>query len=114
MRNINADELKEMLDRREDVVLVNVLDPESFEAEHIPGSQNVPNSRLDLPTKVAQLAGRKDRPVVVYCSNEECEASPQAARRLEKNGFTNVMEFGGGIDGWRRAGYSLDTGAPTR
>ena len=111
MRTINADELKQMLDHNEDLVLINVLDEDAFLAEHIPGSHNVPYSRLDLPRKVQELAGRKDRTIVLYCSNEQCQASPQAGLKLEKSGFSNVIHFTGGINEWRLAGYALDSGA---
>ena len=116
MRTINAADLKDMLDRGEDVILINVLPPDAFEAEHIPGSHNIPSSRLDLPTKVAALAGSKDRVIVVYCSSKLCQASPQAARKLVNSGFTNVVDFEGGMDEWKRAGYYVESGAaaPTR
>jgi rhodanese-related sulfurtransferase len=111
MRKITADELKNKLDQDEDLVLINVLTEDAFEAEHIPGSHNVPYIRLDLVRKVETLAGRKDREIVVYCSNKQCQASPQAGRKLEESGFTKVSHLEGGMEEWKRAGYTVDSGA---
>lgn len=44
--------------------LVDVLPPEDYEADHLPGAINLPIKELNAKT-AAQL--RKDRPVIVYC-----------------------------------------------
>jgi rhodanese-related sulfurtransferase len=46
------------------VQLVDVLPPEEYAAEHLPGAVNVPLKQLDAET-TAQLDQR--RPVAVYC-----------------------------------------------
>jgi rhodanese-related sulfurtransferase len=116
MRTINANELKDLLDRGEDLVLLNVLDPDAFEHEHIPGSINIPNRRLDFIKEVEKVAERKDRRVIVHCSNKLCQQSPDAARKLERAGYTNVIEFQGGMAEWKQAGFGVESGAasPTR
>jgi len=112
MRTIETEELERMLGGNEDMVLVNVLDSASFEKEHIPGSHHVPNSDPNLVMEVTRLAGAKDRRVVVYCSNPKCHASPEAGRKLEDAGFTNVLHYPGGMEGWKLAGYAVEHGAP--
>lgn len=116
MRTITARELKGLLDRGEDVVLLNVLDPDAFEHEHIPGSINIPNRRLDFIREVEKVTDRKDRRIIVHCSNRQCQMSPEAARKLERAGYTNVIEFQGGMAEWKQAGFAVDSGAasPTR
>lgn len=113
MRTIETAELKRMLDRNEDLLLVNVLDPATFESEHIPGSQNVPNSAPDLVSQVERLAGGKNRRIVVYCANPQCHASPDAGRKLEAADFSDVLHYPGGIEGWKSAGYDVEQGAPS-
>jgi len=44
--------------------LVEVLPPEEFEEEHLPGAVNVPLRQL---TQQATASLGKQRPVVVYC-----------------------------------------------
>jgi rhodanese-related sulfurtransferase len=44
--------------------LVEVLPPDEYEEEHLPGAINIPLKELDRTT-AQRLAG--DRPVIVYC-----------------------------------------------
>lgn len=47
------------------VMLVDVLSPESFAANHIPGAINLPVA--DIPGRAAEVVRDRDAPVVVYC-----------------------------------------------
>lgn len=60
---IDRDELQRLLDD-EQAQLVEVLPPDDYEDEHLPGAINIPLKLLD-----AQTAGQLDRerPVIVYC-----------------------------------------------
>lgn len=111
-RTLDAHALKRMMDRHEDFVLINVLGEDAFEKEHIPGSDNVPVNSPDFVTSVASLAGHKGRRIVVYCASKTCDASPTAARKLEEEGFTHVMDFEGGMAEWKSAGYEVASFAP--
>ena len=44
--------------------LVEVLKPEEYEKEHLPGATNIPLKKLDSET--AEVLDRS-RPVIVYC-----------------------------------------------
>jgi hypothetical protein len=43
----------------------------------------------------------------VYCSSRNCTASPTLAQKLVDLGFTEVLDFEGGIDEWERAGFPI-------
>ncbi|CAN5333640.1 hypothetical protein BH23ACT9_BH23ACT9_23380 [soil metagenome] len=85
---------------------------------YIEGVQNGRNpiTREELRNRLAdvviaaQLIGRTDTPVVVYCSNAECQNSPQAARRLVELGYTDVYDYGAGKQDWIDAGLPTETG----
>ena len=72
------------------VQLVDVLPPEEYDAEHLPGAVNVPLKQLDAET-TAQLD--QHRPVAVYCYDALCDMSPRAAWRLETLGFERVDHY---------------------
>ena len=101
---ITADELKEALESERPPVLINTLPREAHEARHIPGSVNVPTDDIET---VTSLVPNKDEPIVVYCANADCDASPTAAQKLEEMGYTNVVDFEEGYAGWRQAGHPL-------
>ena len=60
---IDRDEVQRLLDD-ERAQLVEVLPPDEYEDEHLPGAINIPLKLLDAQT-AEQLD--RDRPVIVYC-----------------------------------------------
>lgn len=81
-------------------LLVDVRTPEEFFSGHISGSVNIPlqvlNQRMDeIP---------RDIPVVLYCRSGN--RSAEAARLLERAGYSRIYDLGGVI-AWRAAGYPL-------
>jgi len=104
LTTISADDLKEALESEHPPVVINTLPREAHQAKHIPGSINVPTDDID---RVKTLVPNEDEPLVVYCANADCTASPTAAQELEEMGYTNVLDFEDGYAGWRQAGYPL-------
>jgi rhodanese-related sulfurtransferase len=112
MRTLRAKDLKAMMDRNEKFTLINVLDKDAFEREHIPGSHNIPMGRDDFVDRARELVGSTSGTVVVYCSSADCTASPKAGRKLVEAGFENVSHFEGGMADWKKAGYEVESGEP--
>ena len=104
MQEIKIDELKKKLDNDE-VILIEVLDPGSYEKEHIRSAINIPLKEIGAEAK---KRFSKDDPIVVYCSDYECTASPAAAKKLENLGFTNVYHYGGGKKEWKGEGLPME------
>ena len=103
MLPINRNELKEMNQSHQDFVLINVLEQEQFNKEHIRTSINIPVGDDDFVGKVKEVAGTKDRNVVVYCASFDCDASTKAAKKLEDAGFKCVFDYEGGTKDWMEA-----------
>lgn len=76
IRTIGRDELREKLERGDDVKLIMALNRWAFEAKHIPGSLH-----FDTPDLLYANV-RPDDEVVVYCSNVDCLASVAMYRDL--------------------------------
>jgi len=108
MENPTARQLKAILERDEDVRLINVLPEGYFSRKHIPGSLNVPLEKETFVERVESLVGGKRERLVVYCADAECSASTKARRKLERAGFTDVAEFEGGLAAWEDAGYAME------
>lgn len=101
MRTISRDDLKRMNQGEDrDFVLINVLPRAAFNEKHIRTSINIPVDETGFVQQVETVAGGKDRDVVVYCASAECNASPNAARKLEQAGFTRVYDYEGGTRDW--------------
>lgn len=107
MQTIDRESLRAKMVSTDDLMVVEVLPKESYNKFHIPGAINVPVGSDDFDTRI-QVAANKDDEVVVYCQNSDCDASPRAAEKMEKLGFTSVFDYEAGKDDWRDAGLPVE------
>ena len=75
--------------------LLDVRTPEEFAGGHVDGAVNLPVQ--DLAAKLATLADKKDKDIVVYCRSGRRSAS--AKQTLVGAGFKKVHDLGG-IGNW--------------
>ena len=101
MQIVSKSQLKQWLDNKEDMTLIDVLSAEYFQKQHIPGAINIPfKDNANFVKDVAQHVALKDQRIVVYCLNTQCPLSREAAEKLENEGYTNVQAFEEGAEGW--------------
>jgi rhodanese-related sulfurtransferase len=89
---------------RQDALVIDVREPAEFAAGHLLGAKNLPLARLASPG--ADVAKRKDRPVIVYCDGSD--RAGKAASGLKKLGFARVLNLAGGIKAWQDAGLPVE------
>lgn len=104
MNIISREELKAKLERGDNFKLVMTMGEWAYNQAHIPGSLNI----SDMEQAQQQLA--LDDEIVVYCANAPCPASQAAYHYLERNGYTNIRRYAGGLEDWEAAGYPLEAG----
>ncbi len=98
MRQIDFDELKRMVDEHADFVMIDARSHDAYDKEHIPGALSFPSDHLG-PNIVKDYD--KDTTFVTYCTDLECEASTIAAKKLDRYGYREVLEYKAGIDDWK-------------
>lgn len=108
MKAIERDELKQMIDSDLDVKVVEVLGPESYDQFHLPGAINVPVGK-DFEERIQQAVPDKSKPVVVYCKDTDCEASPSAAHAMDRLGYEEVYDYEAGKEDWKAAGLPVES-----
>ena len=94
-RQITMEEAVTMMQEESDYIILDVRTSEEYSEKHIPGAINIPNETIgseDIP----ELPD-KDQLILVYCRSGN--RSKQAAAKLVKLGYTNIVEFGG-INDW--------------
>lgn len=120
---LTAAELKGLLDKKIDLVLVDAMPlEESYKKEHIPGAVQFlfPIKTMEQwddeetggknPEDYSGLLGaEKDKLVVTYCGFVKCGRSHNAALWARRLGYTNVKRFPGGIFAWKGAGFSVES-----
>ena len=108
MQAIRRRKLESMIEQHEPFALVDVLDAESFHEFHIPGAINVPHGR-HFEEEIQRAVPDKHLPVVVYCQDVSCDASPKAARKLEALGYDRVYHYEAGKRDWQQAGLPIES-----
>ncbi len=111
MKSISAEEVRARIGEDDNAVLIDTLPSESYAKEHIPGARSAPAKDPGFVERVEGMVASRDAPVIVYCANKECDLSPTAARKLEDAGFSYVLDFEGGLDEWKNAGFEVEAGA---
>lgn len=102
MPALSTVDLRSMIERDEDFVLINTLPAKYFEETKLPEAINIPQDQEDFVQSVEQAAGDKDKTIVVYCANLECDSSTEAAKKLDHVGFTKVYDYRVGAKGWQQ------------
>jgi rhodanese-related sulfurtransferase len=87
-------------------LLVDVREANEFEEVRAPGAVLVPMS--SFAARAAELPS--DRPLMVVCHLGGRSAA--AAGFLIRSGRTDVVNVGGGMDAWERAGLPVRHGTP--
>ena len=100
---LNPQEATHLINR-EDAVVIDVREPGEYSSGHVLGAKNVPLARVAAIG--AELARRKEKPVIVYCDGGE--RSAKAAAALKKQGFTRVASLSGGLNAWQQAGLPVE------
>jgi rhodanese-related sulfurtransferase len=103
LQTIAANQLKNVLDRGQRVVIVDVRSPEEFRTGHIPGARSL---SLDEPGEKFRELPRRE-PIILYCSCPLSEIGP-AYQFLRFSGYTNVFVLHGGLTEWLARGYAVE------
>ena len=95
-RQISMDEAVDMMAQETGYIILDVRRPDEYATGHIPNAINVPNESIGT-SDIPELPD-KDQLIMVYCRSGR--RSKEAAEKLVKLGYTNIVEFGGILD-WK-------------
>jgi len=93
-RRIAPRDLCARLARGDDLLLLDVREPDEFEFAHLAGSVLIPRGDL------AARSGELDPNRAIVCICHHGVRSLQAAALLVSRDFTDVMDLEGGLDRW--------------
>lgn len=97
MQLITIDEVKQRLDKGEELFLVDVREP-SENAEFNIGGTLLPLGQI-RSMEIDSIESLKDKEVICYCRSGN--RSGQACQLLETFGFTNTKNLTGGMLAWQ-------------
>ena len=90
-QQFSMDEALAQMAEEENYILLDVRTVEEFSNGHIPGAVNLPNESIE-ESEIPELPDKEQR-IYVYCRSGN--RSKQAASKLVKLGYTNIIEIGG-------------------
>lgn len=97
---ISVHSLKNKLERKEEITLLDVRKKKEWDEGHIEGAKNIYVGQLE--ENLNKIS--KEFPVIVYCDSSR--RSSIAASVLKKHGY-NVYNVLGSMTAWKNAGYDI-------
>ena len=94
MIEISVEELKQKRDAHDDMMLLDVREPDELATASVAGATAI--RMAEVPQRLAELP--TDRPIVVMCHHGG--RSAHVTEFLNTNGFANAVNLDGGIDAW--------------
>jgi rhodanese-related sulfurtransferase len=94
---ITPEQLKQKLDAKEDLVVLDVREPWEFDTAKIVGAKLIPMN--EIPARVNQELDPEEH-IVVMCHHGVRSAN--VAAWMQQQGFERVQSLRGGIDQWSR------------
>lgn len=101
----SAEELRQKIETKADICILDVREPLEHRAEFIGGTINQPLS--DFAQQINTLP--KDKELFIICKSGK--RSEDAARKLIDQGCSNVRVMQGGLDEWKKKGFLTQGGS---
>ena len=96
IKHISMNDIVQIMEENENYIILDVRTIAEYNEGHIPNAICIPNETID--ENVVNKLPDKNQMILVYCRSGN--RSKQAAEKLKKLGYTNLIEFGGIID-WK-------------
>ncbi len=108
VKEVAPADLKQMLEKKPDILLVDVRESSEHEQGHIQNAHLVPRgileaaADLNYPKHLECLYTAREQPVVLYCATGG--RSAMGAVTLKMMGFQDVYSLAGGFTRWQEEG----------
>ena len=96
IKHVSMDEIVQIMNENTDYIILDVRTIAEYNEGHIPNAICISNETIGNNT-IRELPD-KEQLILIYCRSGN--RSNQAAEKLKKLGYTNLIEFGGIID-WK-------------
>lgn len=103
IQEVSPEDVKAMIARGENVVYLDVREPNEWNLGRIPKAVHLPRGNLE--TKIEALVDRQQR-VVIYCARGN--RSALAALTMQQMGYEKVSSMARGFGGWVDVGGEVE------
>ncbi len=105
---MNAKDLKVLLDAGKPVIILDVRETEQRAEGTIYADETYAITRGNLEFSVGNKIENKDALIVTFCRSGH--RGVMAAHTLRQLGYKNAISLKGGLKGWAKLGYPIETG----
>lgn len=102
---ISADEVKQALDEKKAIALLDVRTPQEYASARIKNSINLPVD--EVVNKIKKVMPDKSQTIYVYCLSGS--RSSHAVAQMTELGYKNVFSLSSGLLAWRAKKYPLES-----
>jgi len=103
---INTAGLAALVATKVPMIILDARSGKYDDGKRVPGAKSLNADSSD--DEIKTLLPDKSALIVTYCANLECPASHMLADKLIKMGYTNLIEYPEGIEGWQKAGHEIE------
>ena len=96
IKHVSMNDIVQIMGENENYIILDVRTQAEYNQGHIPNAICIPNETID--ENVVNKLPDKNQMILVYCRSGN--RSKQAAEKLKKLGYTDLIEFGG-IRDWK-------------
>jgi len=107
-RQVTLSQAFEMFESGE-ATMIDARDNWDFADGHIANAINIPEFSFN-PKDGKVSALDKERTYIIYCGSDDCDISKRLADQLYKLGFSNILFFEEGFEGWMNSGFPIKLG----
>lgn len=99
---VNTSGLKTLIGSGVPLTILDARSGKYDDGKRIPGALSL--NAESKPEEIAKILPNKEALIVTYCANLKCPASNMLYKHLKSLGYSNLLEYPEGIQGWIEAG----------
>jgi glyoxylase-like metal-dependent hydrolase (beta-lactamase superfamily II)/rhodanese-related sulfurtransferase len=103
MKEITTQELNKLMKSNKKFTLLDCRGVDYFNWEHLPNAVNL--RWKYVKDRASQILPSKDRLIITSCDGFTCNSSIRCYKSLSDLGYTNLIEYSGGVADWKAHGY---------
>ena len=100
-KTVNADAVIELIQKTNNLIILDNRSLADYEAGHIEGSTRLIDTDITSEAAIAQHVKSKDTPVLFYCNGLKCGRAANAVVKATEWGYQNVYYYALGLEEWK-------------
>ena len=101
-KTVNADAVIELIQKTNNLVILDNRSAADYEAGHIEGSARLIDTDITSEAAIAQYVKTKGTPVLFYCNGLKCGRAAKAVLKATEWGYQNVYYYALGLEEWKQ------------